>query len=138
LSTLSDIAINDLIESARQAQELAHAPYSEYKVGAAIITNSGKIYKGANIENASFGATICAERAAIANMIMGGERDIRALAVVTPDCGFPCGICLQTINEFTSDPKLCEIVVPSKSGYQIRTLQELAPYLWRSDLVKKT
>lgn len=107
-------------------------------MGAAILTNSGKVFRGSNIENASYGATICAERAAITNMIMGGERDIRALAVVTEDCGFPCGICLQTINEFTSDPNLCEIVVPSKSGFQIRTLQELAPYLWRSELVKKT
>ena len=130
--------LESLIAAAREAQKLAYAPYSEYKVGAAILTNSGKVFSGSNVENASYGATICAERAAIANMIMGGERNIRALAVVTEDNGFPCGICLQTINEFTSDPKMCEIVVPSKSGFQIRTLQELAPYLWRSNLVKKT
>ena len=93
---------------------------------------------GANIENASYGATICAERTAIGCMVMGGEVEISAVAVVTKDGGYPCGMCLQAINEFCSDPILCEIVVPSNGWYQIHTLQELAPYLWRSDLVTKS
>ena len=112
-------------------------PYSNYKVGAAILSKSGHVYVGANIENASYGATICAERTAIGVMVMDGEHEIDTIAVVTADHGYPCGICLQAINEFCSEPHLCKIVVPSNSGYQIRTLHELAPYLWRSDLVSK-
>ena len=70
-------------------------------------------------------------------MVMGGDVEISAVLVVTKDGGFPCGICLQAINEFCSDPNLCEIVVPSNGGYQVHTLQELAPNLWRSDFVSK-
>ena len=135
LSHLSKEKIEELIDQAKEAQDKAYAPYSQYKVGAAILSESGRIYQGANIENASYGATICAERAAICQMVMGGDRKLFAIAVVTMDEGYPCGICLQAINEFCSDPNLCEIVVPSKSGIQIRTLHELAPYLWRSDFV---
>ena len=116
---------------------MAYAPYSGYKVGASILAKSGKTYIGANIENASFGATTCAERTAIGNMVMGGDTEILVIAVVTKDEGYPCGMCLQAINEFCSDPHLCKIVVPSKGGFQIHSLQELAPYLWRSDLVSK-
>jgi cytidine deaminase len=138
LSILGDIEINELIEKAREAQFLAHAPYSGYRVGAAIQSESGKVYTGANIENASYGATICAERTAIGAMVMGGDKEIVAIAVVTDDEGFPCGICLQAINEFCSDPNLCKIVVPSRGGFQIHTLHELAPSLWRSDFVEKS
>jgi len=125
------------LKQARAAQRKAYAPYSKYKVGAAILSKSGKIYAGANIENASYGATICAERTAIGNMIMGGDIEILAIAVVTKDEGNPCGICLQAINEFSPEPKLCQIVVPSKGGFVIRSLHELAPFLWKSNLVKK-
>ena len=137
MSTLSDATILDLLEKAKEARQKAHAPYSEYKVGAAILAKSGKTYVGANIENASYGVTSCAERTAIAAMVMGGEQEILAIAVVTKDQGYPCGICLQAINEFSSDPNLCKIVVPSNGGYQIHTLHELAPHLWRSDFVSK-
>ena len=137
LSHLSDFDATRLLDQARMAQLKAYAPYSQYKVGAAILSQTGKIYLGANIENASYSATICAERTAICEMIMGGESNILAIAVVTEDEGYPCGICLQAINEFCSDPNLCEIVVPSKGGFQIHTLQDLAPHLWRSDFVQK-
>ena len=137
LSHLNDAEYLELIDQAREAQNLAYAPYSQYKVGAAILTKSGKVYVGANIENASYGATICAERTAIGSMILGGDRDILVIAVVTDDNGYPCGICLQALNEFSSDPNSTEIVVPSKGGFQIHSLQELAPYIWRSDFVSK-
>ena len=137
MSHLSDSVAKELLERAKAAQNLAYAPYSEYKVGAAILSNTGQIHVGANIENASYGATICAERAAICTMILAGDRTISAIAVVTSDSGYPCGICLQAINEFCSDPISFEIVVPSNGGYQIHTLHELAPYLWRSDFVSK-
>ena len=138
MSTLSKAKALDLLESARHAQTKAYAPYSNYMVGAAILSKSGNMFLGANIENASYGATICAERTAIGNMVMGGETEILAIAVVTKDDGYPCGICLQAINEFCSDPNLCEIVVPSKSGFVIHTLHELAPNLWRSNFISKT
>jgi cytidine deaminase len=137
LSTLNDSTLLNLLEKAKEAQAKAHAPYSDYMVGAAILSKSGKIYLGANIENASYGATVCAERTAIGAMVMGGDDEIKAIAVVTKDLGYPCGICLQAINEFTSDPNLCKIVVPSSGDYIVRTLHELAPYLWRSDFVSK-
>lgn len=138
MSTLSESAAKSLLEEAKKAQDKAYAPYSKYKVGAAILASSGKIYIGANIENQSYGATMCAERSAISSMVMGGDHEIVAIAVVTKDEGYPCGICLQTINEFASDPKTCQIVVPSKGGMTIRSLHELAPHLWKSDLVKKS
>ena len=137
MSTLGKSKALHLLESARHAQSKAYAPYSGYIVGAAILSRTGNVYLGANIENASYGATICAERTAIGNMVMGGDTEILAIAVVTKDEGYPCGICLQAINEFCSDPNLCEIVVPSKSGFLIHTLHELAPNLWRSEFVSK-
>lgn len=137
MSTLSNETAEQLLKKARSAQKKAYAPYSKYKVGASILAKSGKIYSGANIENQSYGDTICAERTAIGNMIMGGDTEIIAIAVVTKDEGYPCGICLQAINEFAPEPKSCQIVVPSKNGFVIRSLHELAPFLWKSDLVKK-
>jgi cytidine deaminase len=137
LSTLSEKEFSQLLVAAREAQAKAYAPYSNYFVGAAILAKSGRIYVGANIENASYGATTCAERTAIGNMVMGGESEIIVIAVVTKDEGYPCGICLQAINEFCSDPNLCKIVVPSMGGYKIHSLHELAPNLWRSDFVSK-
>ncbi|MBS1729018.1 MAG: cytidine deaminase [Armatimonadetes bacterium] len=137
LSTLSNEAATNLLELSRVAQSQAYAPYSGYKVGAAILAASGKTYVGANIENASYGDTMCAERTAIGAMVMGGDTEIVAIAVVTKDEGYPCGICLQAINEFAPNPKSCQIVVPSKGGFLTRSLHELAPYLWRSDLVSK-
>ena len=134
---LSDEQALALLKEARSAQGKAYAPYSNYEVGAAILAESGRIYTGANIENASYGATICAERTAIGQMIMGGDHHILAIAVVTKDDGYPCGICLQAINEFAPDSNTCKIVVPFKGGFLVRTLHELAPHLWRSDLVIK-
>lgn len=137
MSTFNEEVALNLLRLAREAQDFAYAPYSEYKVGSAILSSSGKIYTGANIENASYGATMCAERTAIGHMVMGGDHEIVAVGVVTKDDGYPCGICLQSIKEFASDPNLCKIVVPSKGGFVVRSLYELAPYLWQSDLVQK-
>lgn len=120
-----------------EAAKKAYAPYSNYHVGAAILTESGEVFTGANIENISYGATICAERTAIAVMRTAGDHRIQTIAVQTPDQGWPCGICLQTIAEFAIDADSTKIVVPSEDGFIERTLRELAPYLWSSDLVKK-
>ena len=87
---------NKLIEKAYIAAESAYAPYSNFKVGAALLSTGGKIYTGANIENSSYGATVCAERVALFSAVHEGEREFSALAVTA----VPCGICLQTLSEF--------------------------------------
>ena len=97
---------NELVSIAKKAREQAYAPYSgDFKVGAAVLTNSGEIYSGCNVENSSFGATMCAERVAVFKAVAEGHRKIKAVAVVadTPDPISPCGLCLQVISEFGDD-----------------------------------
>lgn len=93
---------NRLLERAQQVRERAYAPYSNYQVGAALLGASGKIYSGCNVENASYGLTVCAERNAIFKAVSEGEREFRAIAVVTENGGSPCGACRQVIYEFMS------------------------------------
>jgi len=94
-----------LIAAARQARERAHAPFSEFRVGAAVRTKSGRTFGGCNVENASYGLTICAERVAIFKAISEGEREFEAIAVVTDADALtpPCGACRQIIWEFCGD-----------------------------------
>ena len=94
-----------LIEAAVKVRENAHAPYSNFKVGAAVETRSGKIFTGCNVENASYGLTICAERVAIFKAISEGEGEFTRIAVVadTPELTPPCGACRQIIWEFCGD-----------------------------------
>lgn len=92
-----------LINAALHAQQQAYAPYSHYQVGAALLATSGEMIEGCNVENASFGATICAEQAAVVSAVSRGIRDFEAVAVVTPNAGSPCGICRQVMNEFAPD-----------------------------------
>jgi cytidine deaminase len=97
---LNEALRTKLIEAAIQARDWAYAPYSHYRVGAALLTASGKIYEGVNIENAAFSATVCAERVAIFKAVSEGERDFVAIAVATRDGGAPCGVCRQVMSEF--------------------------------------
>jgi cytidine deaminase len=94
-----------LVTAARRARAHAYAPYSRYRVGAALLTRSGRVHAGCNVENATFGATICAERSAVAAMVAAGDREPVACAVVTagPRPGSPCGICRQVLAEFARD-----------------------------------
>ena len=124
------VAEDDLLalaELAKAVREHAYAPYSRYHVGAALRTPSGRVFVGANVENATYGATLCAERAAVAGMVAAGERRIAAIAVATADDppGLPCGICRQTLAEFGS-PELVVLAV-SATGERRRTLAELLP-----------
>lgn len=97
-----------LINMAKQAMENAYTKYSNFKVGAALLTKKGNVYTGCNIENASYGATICAERVAFCKAISEGEREFEAIAIVGSGGGFtyPCGICRQFMSEFGLDLKL--------------------------------
>jgi cytidine deaminase len=93
----------DLVKAAKHVREWAYAPYSKYKVGAAVLTESGRVYEGANVENAAFPVTICAERAAIFTAVSNGEKKFEAIAVVTENGGTPCGSCRQVMAEFGID-----------------------------------
>lgn len=92
-----------LIETARAARRRAYAPYSNYPVGAALLTSNGNIYDGVNVENAAFPTTMCAERVAVFKAVSAGEREFVAIAVVTANGGFPCGACRQVLAEFGLD-----------------------------------
>ena len=100
-----------LIAAACEIRRQAHAPYSKFHVGAAILTASGKIITGCNVENASYGLTICAERSAVTSAIAAGEKDWLAMAVATPGGHSPCGACRQVIVEFA--PNLPILLVDS-------------------------
>lgn len=97
-----------LIAAATKAREMAYVPYSNYKVGAALLGKSGRIYTGCNVENASYGASICAERTALVKAISEGEREFSMIAVVTdsPKPSSPCGICRQVLYEFGPEIRL--------------------------------
>ncbi len=97
-----------LIEAAKAAQKAAYCPYSRYPVGAAVLMDSGRIYTGCNVENASFGLAICAERVAIFKAVSHGEKKVKALCV-TAKSAKPCGACRQVITEFA--PKDAEVII---------------------------
>ncbi|MEK6692468.1 MAG: cytidine deaminase [Nitrospirota bacterium] len=118
--------INKLLTEARNAREFSYAPYSNFHVGAAVMTRSGMIFRGCNIENSSYGLTICAERAAIFNALSSGVKDIVAIAISCNDKKIctPCGACRQVIYEFSED---CLIIIDRKGGYIIKNIRELLP-----------
>lgn len=122
-----DSALAELVELAERARELAYARYSNFKVGAAVRSESGRTFSGCNVENASYGATLCAERSAVAAMVAAGERRIVAVAVFTEaePPSMPCGICRQVLLEFGS--AATQIVAVSRSGRRVATLAELLP-----------
>ena len=118
-----------LVKAAIAARETAYAPYSKFKVGAAILTKDGKIYKGCNIENASYGATICAERSAVCNMIANGGADPIAIAICYNEEEFavPCGICRQVLSEFSPKGDLIILMAKTDGTYQETTLSAILP-----------
>ncbi len=94
---------NNLIKTAIEARQWAYAPYSNYAVGAAVLSSSGRVYDGVNVENAAYPSGTCAERVAIFKAVSQGERNFAALAVVTSNGGWPCGACRQVMAEFGLD-----------------------------------
>lgn len=123
---LKDEQRQQLVEAAVQARNWAYAPYSKYAVGAALLTDSGKIYEGVNIENAAYPTTICAERVAVFKAVSEGERHFTAIAVVTSNAGTPCGSCRQVLSEFGVDT-LVLIADTQGSVKQVTTVGELLP-----------
>ncbi|NPV52802.1 MAG: cytidine deaminase [Firmicutes bacterium] len=121
----------ELLQDAIEAREFAYAPYSNFRVGAALLTRDGKVYKGCNIENAAYGCTICAERVAMFKAISDGERAFLAICVVADGdvvCA-PCGACRQVMAEFA--PDMMVIMANLAGAYEIKMAFELLPHAFR-------
>ncbi len=116
----------ELVAQALMARGHAYSPYSHYSVGVAIEAQNGRVYRGCNAENASYGLTLCAERAAVQAAVCGGDRSWRALALVTEDGSPPCGACRQVLAEFAG-PDLPIYVATPDGNYRRSTLGELFP-----------
>lgn len=124
---------NELVQAAVVARQQAYAPYSKFLVGASLLTKSGKIYAGCNVENASYGLCFCAERTAIVKAVSEGCREFVAFAVATEGGGTPCGACRQFIAEFCQDDTLVivhDVVDEQKIEF---TLGKLLPNAFRLD-----
>jgi cytidine deaminase len=115
-----------LLKQAIEARERAYAPYSHYKVGAALLTTDGKIYQGCNVENAAYGPSMCAERVAVFKAVSEGHTNFAAIAIVTVNAGAPCGVCRQVLREFA--PNLTVIIGDLEGNYQVFTLPDLLPH----------
>lgn len=117
----------ELVTKAREAQKNAYAPYSNFKVGAALLTKCGRLYTGANVENTSYGLTVCAERIAIFKAVTSGENQFTTIAIAGSGKGyiFPCGACLQVLAEFAPDIKI--IVSDENDNYKEYCLKEMLP-----------
>ena len=117
---------DSLIQQAIRARDNAYAPYSNYKVGAALLTTNGNIFVGCNVENASYGPSMCAERVAVFKAVSEGYKTFEAIAVVTVNGGTPCGVCRQVLREFA--PNLIVVVSDVDSNHQVFTLADLLPH----------
>ncbi len=124
--TLSDDTLHQLVETASEVRHWSYAPYSHYPVGAALLTASGKIYDGVNVENAAYPNTICAERVAVFKAVSEGEHSFQAIAVVNRNGGSPCGACRQVLAEFGQDTLVIIADETGKIHHQL-TLRELLP-----------
>ncbi|MEY8390062.1 cytidine deaminase [Lachnospiraceae bacterium] len=124
-----------LIAQAIMAKESAYAPYSNFRVGAALLTKSGRVYTGCNVENVSYAATNCAERTAVYKAVSEGEQEFTAIAVNGDNNDYlpPCGICRQVLAEFCDLEAFEVILANSTQDYQVITLAELLPGAFRPE-----
>lgn len=136
--------IEEMIDAATKQLSYAYAPYSGFKVGAALLTADGRFYTGCNIENASYTPTNCAERTAIFKAVSEGERSFKAICIVGGMDGIPteyaapCGVCRQVMEEFCDADKFLVILAVDKETYGIYTLKELLPLGFGPENLKKT
>jgi cytidine deaminase len=124
-SMISDEQRTQLVNAAIDARERAYAPYSGYRVGAALLTDDSTIVTGCNVENASYGATICAERVALTRAVAEGRIGFVAMAVATADGGSPCGICRQVMVEL--GPEMAVFISDTAGNFRSTTVQTLLP-----------
>lgn len=132
---LNDETRKNLVEAAIQVRRWAYAPYSNYLVGAAVLTASGKVYDGVNVESAAYPTTMCAERVAIFKAVSEGERNFTAIAVATHNGGLPCGACRQVMAEFGLDTI---VLVADLEGRILNemTVEEILPGAFRPEHLK--
>jgi cytidine deaminase len=134
---MSDMDRQALVEKAREVRANAYAPYSVYHVGASVLGIDGGIYVGCNVENVSYGLTVCAERNALSAMVAAGCREVVAIAVATSDGGTPCGACRQALKEFAPEPAKVQVICVGDGGEVEYSLAELIPSGFDSSSVKK-
>ncbi len=131
---------DDLIKIAIKAKENTYSPYSKFPVGAALLTQKGKVYLGTNVENASYGATVCAERSAIFNAVSNGEKkgDFKKIAIVSnmDDFTYPCSLCRQVMTEFFDNDVEVLLVNNMKKEYLNLSTDELVPYKFTESELK--
>lgn len=134
---LPNESVEKLVAAARAARERAYAPYSNFPVGAAVLCADGRVFEGCNIENASFGLTICAERVALFNAVAAGCREIEALAIVGPgaDPLSPCGACRQVMVELSPD---AEVIMAGDAGVRRRSVRQLMPEAFAAEELGRT
>jgi cytidine deaminase len=127
-----DKKLHALIEDALEVRLRAYAPYSNYQVGAALLTKEGKIYTGANVENAAYPTSICAERSAVFTAVSAGERKFERIVVATSNGGTPCGSCRQVLSEFGLD---IEVILVNDQGEILKqtTVGDLLPGAFQGD-----
>ena len=124
-----------LIQEAKKAREKSYSPYSHFQVGAALLTKSGKVYHGCNIENAAYSPTNCAERTAFFKAVSEGEKEFSKIAIVGGkegtepyDMCAPCGVCRQVMKEFCDSKEFEIVLTDGEEGIRVFTLEELLPY----------
>ena len=124
-----NIDFQELMNNAKEAAKNSYSPFSRFAVGAAVITPSGKIYRGCNVENSSFGLTNCAERTAIFKAVSEGEKEILAVAIYSPnsDSCYPCGACRQVLYEFQGDEQEIEVITETLGTLEIKKLSYFLP-----------
>ncbi|MCR5120588.1 MAG: cytidine deaminase [Lachnospiraceae bacterium] len=131
----------ELFELALEARKKAYAPYSSYQVGAALICEDGSLYTGCNIENASYGATNCAERTAVFKAVSEGHRKIKMIAIAggsgeKTNFAYPCGVCRQVMREFSEPAELIIVVGDGRGELRVHTLEELLPESFGPDFME--
>lgn len=125
-----------LLTAAAEAAKRAYSPYSKFCVGAAVQTASGKVFTGCNVENASYGLTVCAERVAVFNAVSAGEADVIALAIASSGAAYPCGACRQVLSEFGPES---QVILGDRDGQwsEQLSLSELLPKPFGPDFKKE-
>ena len=118
----------EMLEIAKEASKNAYAPFSKFVVGACVLTTSGNYYSGCNVENSSFGLTICAERCAIFKAVSNGEKEIKAVAIYSPNTDecYPCGACRQVIFEFAQEG--LQVITEKNGEPKVESISDLLPY----------
>lgn len=125
MTTKPEVDKDGLISAAASARERAYAPYSGYRVGAALLTSAGHLYEGCNVENAVYPLSMCAERAAVFHAVCAGEQEFVAIAVVTGNGGAPCGSCRQVLREFGDE--MLVLIGDAAGNWRETTVAELLP-----------